>query len=132
VLAIAPSFGWGFVLTVLGSVAIAFGGLAIALAIGLYVFRRRRSALGPSIQYVPNGRIVFAFYFDLTTGWLLGVLVTALLTGLLATLGFSLPIWPWVLAFALMGGYFVVSEWLFGRTLWEHILKTNRRPGTET
>jgi len=132
VLAITPGFAWDVVMTVLGSVAIAFGGLAIALAIGLNVYRRRRSALGPSIQYVPNGKIMLAFYFDLTTGWLLGVFVTELLTVLLAKGGFSLPVWLWVLVFAVMGGYFVVSEWLFGRTLWERILKTDRRPDMET
>jgi hypothetical protein len=31
---------------------------------------------------------------------------------------------------AVIVGYFVFSHWLFGGTLWQHILKT-RRPGIE-
>ena len=108
--------------------AIGLGSIGGALATGMYVYRRRGNSLLALVQYLLNLRILL----DLATAWLLGRLVTELLTGLLVEDGSSLPVWLSLIWLAVFVGYFVFSYWLFGGTLWQHILKTRRRPGTES
>jgi hypothetical protein len=130
VLAIARGFVGNLLTTIFVSLAIMFGSIAIAGPIGIYVYGRRRSALGQPIQYFSIWRVL-AFELDFVTGGLVGVFITELLTGLLAKGGFSLPVWPSLLWLAVIVGYFVFSRGLFGATLWEHILKTRSRAGKE-
>lgn len=132
VLAIARGFMRNLLTTVFGGLAIMFGSFAIAGAIGIAVYRRRRSMLGPPIlPEVSIWSMLLTLSLDLFTASLLSVLITALSMGLLAKGGLSLPSWPLLLMVATIVGYFVLSHWLFGRTLWQHILKTRRRPGTK-
>jgi hypothetical protein len=132
VLAIARDFMGNVRKTISVSWAIGLGSLVIALATGIYVHRRRRSALGPPIQDVSIWRIILAINLDLLTAALLGVGIDWGLTGLLAAGGFSLSVWPSLLWLAVIVGYFVLSHWQFGGTPWQHILKTRRRPGMAT
>jgi hypothetical protein len=124
-LAISRGFTGTLWKTVLGSLEIGLGGSMIALTTGFYVYRRRRSALGP-LPDVPIWKSILAFYLDAITAFLLG----GLIIGLLAAAGSSLLVWWSPLMLAVIVGYFVFSHWLFGGTLWQHILKT-RRPGIE-
>jgi hypothetical protein len=131
VLAIARGFMGNLLTAIFGGLAIAFGSFAIAVAIGLHVYRRRRSVLGPPVlPDVSIWKMLLTLHLDLFTASLLGVLTTAILTGLLAKGDFSLPVSPW-LTLAVMVGYFVVSRWLFRGTPWQHILKPSRSPGKE-
>jgi hypothetical protein len=132
VLAIARGFIRNLLTTIFGGLAIAFGSFAIAGAIGIPVYHRRRSALGrPILPEVSIWRMLLTLNLDLFTASLLSVFITALSTGLLTKSGLSLPIWPSLLMSAILVGYFVLSHWLFGGTLWQHILKVGRRPGIE-
>lgn len=132
VLAIARGFMRNLLTTVFGGLAIAFGSFAIAGAIGIPVGLRRRSALGrPILPEVSIWRMLLTLHLDLFTASLLSLFITALSTGLLAKTGLSLPVWPSLLMLAILVGYFVLSHWLFGGTLWQHILKARRRPGIE-
>jgi hypothetical protein len=133
VLAITRGFMRNLLTTVFGGLAIAFGSFAIAGAIGISAYRRRRRVLGrPILPEVSIWRMLLTLHLDLFTASLLGVFITALSTGLLTKSGFSLPVWPSLLMLAIMVGYFVLSHRLFGGTLWQHILKAHRRPGMET
>ena len=133
VLAIAHGFLRNLPKTILASVVIGFVSSAIALAIGIYVGSRRRIALGlPILPNVSTLRMLLALNLDFVTAFLLSVFITELSTDLLAKGGLSLPVWPLLLILVIMVGYFVLSHWLFGRTLWQRILKARRRPGVQT
>jgi hypothetical protein len=128
VLAIVRGFVWTLATTLVGGLAIAFGSVAIAGAIGIPVYARRRIALGRRIlPEVSTWRMLLTLNLDFFTASLVSLFITALSTGLLAKSGLSLPEWPSsLLTLAILVGYFVVSRWLFGGTLWQHILKPHR------
>jgi hypothetical protein len=122
-LTIAHGFMATLLMTIFAGLAIAFGSFAVAAAMILFVYRRRRSALGPLVKGVSIWKILLVINLDYFTAALLSILMTELLTGLLAQLGFSLPVWPSLLWLTFIVGYFVLSLWLFGATVWQRILK---------